>query len=188
MNCTGLTSITIPNSVTSIGELVFLSCSSLTSIKCDIETPLSINSDVFAGVNQSVCSLTVPASSVAAYQAAAVWQNFLITEPCTPTDNPTTITACNSYNWNGTTYTTSGVYTGTTTNCITEKLDLTITTPPTSFTFNNLNYVVTGTNTFAVGSNPNASGDVTIPASITTDCGTYAVTSIGFGAFDSCYG
>ena len=35
-------------------------------------------------------------------------------------------TACDSYTWNGTSYTASGVYTGTTTNCVTESLNLTI--------------------------------------------------------------
>ena len=42
-------------------------------------------------------------------------------------DNITTVTACDSYTWNGTVYTTSGIKTGTTTNCVTEKLNLTIT-------------------------------------------------------------
>ena len=46
------------------------------------------------------------------------------------TDNITTETACDSYTWNGTVYTTSGIKTGTTTNCVTEKLDLTITPRP----------------------------------------------------------
>jgi hypothetical protein len=41
--------------------------------------------------------------------------------------NTTTITACNSYTWNGETYTQSGVYTGNTANCITQSLNLTIT-------------------------------------------------------------
>jgi hypothetical protein len=50
--------------------------------------------------------------------------NLTITPSST---NTTTITACNSYVWNGTTYTTSGVYSGTTTNCVTESLNLTIT-------------------------------------------------------------
>lgn len=41
-------------------------------------------------------------------------------------DNVETVTACDNYTWKGNTYTTSGIYTGTTTNCITEKLNLTI--------------------------------------------------------------
>jgi hypothetical protein len=40
--------------------------------------------------------------------------------------NTTTAIACDNYTWNGTTYTASGVYTGTTTNCITQFLSLTI--------------------------------------------------------------
>jgi hypothetical protein len=40
--------------------------------------------------------------------------------------NTTTALACNSYVWNGTTYTVSGVYAGTTTNCVTQYLNLTI--------------------------------------------------------------
>ena len=40
--------------------------------------------------------------------------------------NTTTATACGSYAWNGTTYTSSGVYTDTS-NCVTESLNLTIT-------------------------------------------------------------
>ena len=45
--------------------------------------------------------------------------------------NTTSQTACNSYIWNGQAYTQSGVYTGTTTNCVTESLNLTITPTPT---------------------------------------------------------
>ena len=48
--------------------------------------------------------------------------------------NTTTASACGSYVWNGTTYTASGVYTGTTTNCVTESLNLTITPNSTNTT------------------------------------------------------
>jgi hypothetical protein len=51
-----------------------------------------------------------------------------------PTNTITTATACNSYTWNGTTYSTSGVYAGTTTNCVTEYLNLTITPSSTNTT------------------------------------------------------
>ncbi len=181
--CSNLTTVTIGNSVTFIDDQAFRDCTGLTSIICNVSTPITINSNVFQGVNQPACSLTVPADSVAAYEAAAVWQNF---NPINSiVYNTTTVTACSSYTWanNNETYTETGVYTGTTTNGITEQLDLTITTPPTSFTSDGINYVVTSPTTVAVGNNTSATGVVVIPASVTTACGTYDVTSIGTNAF-----
>ena len=75
-SCSGLTSVTIPSSITSIGAFAFRFCTSLASLTCNVVTPLSINSNVFGGVNQASCSLKVPAGSLAAYQAAAVWKDF----------------------------------------------------------------------------------------------------------------
>jgi len=49
--------------------------------------------------------------------------------------NPTNLTSqtsCDSYTWNGQTYTQSGVYTGTTANCVTQALNLTINTNTSS--------------------------------------------------------
>ncbi|TAE36156.1 MAG: T9SS C-terminal target domain-containing protein, partial [Sphingobacteriales bacterium] len=69
------------------------------------------------------------------------------------TDNVTTQTACSSYTWNGTTYTASGIYTGATANCITQKLNLTIIpatdnvttqTACTSYTWNGTTYTASG--------------------------------------------
>jgi hypothetical protein len=54
--------------------------------------------------------------------------------PRTAVINTTTATACDSYLWNGTTYTESGVYTGATTNCVTESLNLTINPSSTNTT------------------------------------------------------
>ncbi|NBW31025.1 MAG: LamG domain-containing protein, partial [Flavobacteriales bacterium] len=51
--------------------------------------------------------------------------------------NPTNLTSqtsCDSYSWNGTIYTQSGVYTGPTANCVTESLNLTITPSSTNTT------------------------------------------------------
>ncbi len=48
--------------------------------------------------------------------------------------NTTTVSVCDSYIWNGITYNSSGVYSGTTTNCVTETLDLTITPSSTNTT------------------------------------------------------
>jgi uncharacterized protein YjiK/2',3'-cyclic-nucleotide 2'-phosphodiesterase (5'-nucleotidase family) len=72
--------------------------------------------------------------------AGAGTYNYIVTDAkgCTATtsvtitetavsENVSNISACDSYTWNETTYTSSGLYTGTTTNCVTEKLNLTIT-------------------------------------------------------------
>ena len=74
--CQALTSITIPNSVNSISDNAFFYCTALTTVNCYIVTPLVINPAVFQNVNQSACVLNVPLGTEAAYQAAAVWQNF----------------------------------------------------------------------------------------------------------------
>ena len=186
-SCSALTSITIPNSVTSIGSRAFAYCTGLTSVICTIDTPLSINSNVFDGVNQSACSLIVPAGSITSYQAAAVWKDFSPITCPNSTENITSITACDSYTWanNSQTYTLSGTYTGTTSNCVTEVLNLTINTSgqQTTFISGGLNYVITSPTTVAIESNVSESGSIIIPASVTTSCGTYAVTSISNRAF-----
>jgi hypothetical protein len=71
----------------------------------------------------------------------------------TSSTNTTTATACDSYLWNGTTYYASGVYTGTTTNCVTESLDLTITPSSTNTTTATAcgSYLWNGTTYYASG-------------------------------------
>jgi hypothetical protein len=76
LKCSGLTSVSIGNSVTTIGSYAFAYCSSLTEVINMSATPQSITSNVFTNVTLSACTLKVPASAVAAYQAAPVWQNF----------------------------------------------------------------------------------------------------------------
>ena len=59
-SCTSLTSVTIPNSVTSIGDYAFFSCSSLTSITIP-NSVTSIGSSAFSRCS-SLTSITIPNS------------------------------------------------------------------------------------------------------------------------------
>ncbi|MBO6075133.1 MAG: leucine-rich repeat protein [Paludibacteraceae bacterium] len=75
-NYSGLTSITIPNSVTSIGGSAFSGCSSLISVYNYAATPQAIYSNVFYELNLSTCTLYVPEESIELYRAADVWKEF----------------------------------------------------------------------------------------------------------------
>jgi hypothetical protein len=92
----------------------------------------TISQLVFGHCDPSVCSNTFNGK----IDDIGIWNRALtdceIQNLYTSTNptNTTTVSACNSYTWNGTTYTQSGVYTGNTENCITQSLNLTITPAP----------------------------------------------------------
>lgn len=85
-----LTEVSIPSSITSIGDKAFKGCSNLKSITVYITTPISLavagtrgegtRSDdgtfVFEGVDKLTCVLYVPDGSVDLYKAAPVWCEF----------------------------------------------------------------------------------------------------------------
>jgi hypothetical protein len=73
-NCSGLTSITIPESVTSIGEGAFNNCSGLTSVYVNRMTPINISEDVFS--NRQNANLYVPVGCKDAYTTADYWREF----------------------------------------------------------------------------------------------------------------
>ena len=72
----GLTSVTIPNSVTSIGSCAFSGCSGLTSIASLNNTPLTLQSYVFYSVDKANCIVWVPRGSANAYKDADGWKDF----------------------------------------------------------------------------------------------------------------
>ncbi len=97
--CSGLTSITIPNSVTSIGNGVFWNCTNLSSITMGNSissigiaafgycqslisiinlnpVPITIISDVFFTIDKSTCVLKVPFGSAELYQQTDEWREF----------------------------------------------------------------------------------------------------------------
>ena len=72
--CTGLTSITIGNSVTSIGDYAFSGCTGLTDVWCYAEEPPM--GDAFNVSSISTATLHVPAASLGKYRAKEPWKNF----------------------------------------------------------------------------------------------------------------
>ncbi len=77
--CSGLTSVNIPNLVTSIGNDAFYGCTKMRSIYSKIEEPenVSYGSDIFGGISKNYCKLYVPAGTVDDYQFTAPWNEFL---------------------------------------------------------------------------------------------------------------
>ncbi|NJB81272.1 hypothetical protein GGR97_000031 [Wenyingzhuangia aestuarii] len=74
----GLTSITIPGTVTSIGERAFKNCNELETVIVENSNPIDISdNNVFEGVILNNVSLIVPNDiAIATYQNTAVWQDF----------------------------------------------------------------------------------------------------------------
>ena len=72
-NCPELTSITIPNSVTSIGEYAFEYCN-LDYIYVEGNNPATINSNSFYNISRT--AVIVPDAAVNNYRTAAVWSDF----------------------------------------------------------------------------------------------------------------
>ena len=73
--CSSLTSITIPDSVTSIGRWAFKYCSSLKEVYCKPTTPPSGGYSMFSS-NASGRKIYVPRASVDAYKAAEYWSDY----------------------------------------------------------------------------------------------------------------
>ena len=157
VSCSSDYTITVNNSTSSTD--VQTACDSYTWIDGVIYTS-SNNTATFTTTNTAGCdslitlNLTITPSSI----------------------NTTPISACDSYSWNGTTYTATGVYTGTTANCVTQSLNLTITPSSTnttpisacdSYTWNGTTYTASGVYTGTTANCVTESLNLTITPSST---------------------
>ena len=71
--CTGLTEVTIPNSIVEIGNFAFDGCTYLRTITCLAPTPPTVYSNTFSNYD---VRLIVPSASKSLYQTAPYWKNF----------------------------------------------------------------------------------------------------------------
>ena len=139
--CDNLTSVSIPNSVTSISDWAFYSCDKLSSVKVEWDNPVGISSLVFS--DRAVKMLNVPLGTKEAYAAASYWQDFNIGE--------------------------GDIYQGVTIDGICYDL------------------MEDGLKaTVVVNTAAEYSGDITVPSSVSYEGKTYQVTAIGSSAFETC--
>ena len=83
--CTSLTSVNIPSSVTEFIE-TFEDCTNLSSLYAFSKYPRSLNTEVFVGVNTDLCVLYVPKGCLEAYKSADGWKIFTNIKEFDPTD------------------------------------------------------------------------------------------------------
>ncbi len=74
-NCNCMPSVTIPASVTSIGSSAFYGCNSLLNVIVKNNTPVPIEKYTFS--SRTMATLYVPDGSMAAYDAADYWTDFM---------------------------------------------------------------------------------------------------------------
>ena len=107
-DCPYLTDVTIPSTVTSIGNWAFYGCTGLRSLTIDNNNPndIDMGNEVFVGVDTSACTLIVPKGSGSQYETASQWSAFTKIEEkeitgIEATINDNAATPC-YYNLNGT--------------------------------------------------------------------------------------
>lgn len=70
-----LTAVSIPKSVASYGKKVFYGCDDIETVMVGAKTPAVLTADVFTCTSRA--TLIVPTGTLAAYEKANVWKNFL---------------------------------------------------------------------------------------------------------------
>ena len=150
-NCLGLTEIVIPESVTAIGQGAFASCTNLRILIINNPNPVTLGEDA---LDNTTCTIFVPAESVDAYKATEGWSTY--------------------------------------TDRIQPQICLTFTAAvPCGDGTADLTFKVTNANPWEVevsGSPEDIAGALTIPATVQNESGLeFAVKGIGEGAFQDRY-
>lgn len=71
-----LTTLILPESVTTVNAAAFQGCSGLVSLSVHALTPPEVTASTFSGFTPEGCVLLVPEESIALYEAADVWKTF----------------------------------------------------------------------------------------------------------------
>ena len=79
-NAEGITSIKIPNTVTSIESGAFSGCTAVTAIRCMAQTPPTCGNMALDDINKQECVLYVPKGCVEDYRSADQWKEFFSIE------------------------------------------------------------------------------------------------------------
>ena len=74
--CSWMTTITIPDGLTTIRDYAFSGCNNLIEIRINSEDPPTVNASAFDGVDKTKCLLRVPAGCGDKYRNAPVWKDF----------------------------------------------------------------------------------------------------------------
>ncbi len=191
--CTGLTSINIPNSVTNIGVSAFTQCTGLTSITIP-NSVTSISNDTFSFCT-GLTSITIPNNVT----SIGFYAFYNCTGLTSVTVNRTTPILINSNVFGNVTLSnvalnvpsnTAALYDAT---AVWTNFNPIIEAPilGQTFTANGINYIVTKDTLpyeVAVHTHSSFSGAANIPTSVANAGNTFSVTSIGQAAFELCTG
>lgn len=75
-DCISLTSIEIPDSVTSIGKYAFYNCSSLESVTVLATTPPTLGTNAFTNTHSNLKIYVPSGSANASYETASGWSSY----------------------------------------------------------------------------------------------------------------